>query len=61
MANLRNLKIKTSICKFGKRNMLAESRMMIPDCQKRLEAALVDLKATVVELDQKDIPEIEEA
>lgn len=29
-------------------NVLAESRMMIPDCRKRLEAALADLKATVV-------------
>lgn len=28
--------------------MLAESRMMIPDCHKRLEAALADLKATLV-------------
>ncbi|XP_073045264.1 tubulin-folding cofactor A-like isoform X3 [Primulina eburnea] len=25
-------------------NVLAESRMMIPDCHKRLEAALTDLK-----------------
>lgn len=29
-------------------NVLAESRMMVPDCSKRLEAALSDLKATVV-------------
>ncbi|XP_022843547.1 tubulin-folding cofactor A [Olea europaea var. sylvestris] len=45
-------------------NVLAESRMMIPDCHKRLEAALADLKATLVELEelnQKDGPEIEEA
>lgn len=28
--------------------MLAESRMMIPDCRKRLEASLADLKATLV-------------
>ena len=28
--------------------MLAESRMMIPDCRKRLEAALADLKAILV-------------
>ena len=47
---------------FGKQeNVLAESRMMIPDCRKRLEAALADLKATVAELDQQDGPEIEEA
>lgn len=29
-------------------NVLAESRMMIPDCHKRLEAALTDLKGTLV-------------
>ena len=29
-------------------NVLAESRMMVPDCHKRLEAALTDLKATLV-------------
>ncbi|KAL3639024.1 hypothetical protein CASFOL_016931 [Castilleja foliolosa] len=29
-------------------NVLAESRMMIPDCSKRLEFALSDLKNTVV-------------
>lgn len=28
--------------------MLGESRMMIPDCHKRLEAALADLKSTLV-------------
>lgn len=28
--------------------MLAESRMMIPDCHKRLEASLDDLKGTLV-------------
>lgn len=28
--------------------MLAESRMMVPDCHKRLEAALTDLKGTLV-------------
>lgn len=28
--------------------MLAESRMMIPDCRKRLEASLADLKGTLV-------------
>ena len=28
--------------------MLAESRMMIPDCHKRLEAALADLKGVLV-------------
>lgn len=44
--------------------MLAESRMMVPDCRKRLEAALDDLKGALVELeetDQKDGPEFEEA
>ncbi|OMO59534.1 Tubulin binding cofactor A [Corchorus olitorius] len=33
-------------------NMLAESRMMIPNCRKRLEASLADLKATLVELEE---------
>ncbi|KAJ0080338.1 hypothetical protein Patl1_23664 [Pistacia atlantica] len=33
-------------------NVLAESRMMIPDCRKRLEAALADLKATLAELEE---------
>lgn len=28
--------------------MLAESRMMVPDCHKRLESALADLKGTLV-------------
>ncbi|EEF38347.1 tubulin-folding cofactor A [Ricinus communis] len=45
-------------------NVLAESRMMIPDCRKRLEAAIADLKGTLVELeesDNKDGPEIEDA
>lgn len=32
----------------GQENVLAESRMMIPDCRKRLESALGDLKATLV-------------
>ncbi|CAN1265762.1 Tubulin-folding cofactor A [Linum perenne] len=46
-------------------NVLAESRMMIPDCHKRLEAALADLKSTLAELqassDQKEGPEINDA
>ncbi|KAF2288104.1 hypothetical protein GH714_004421 [Hevea brasiliensis] len=45
-------------------NVLAESRMMIPDCHKRLEAALADLKGTLAELeesDNKDGPDIEDA
>ncbi|WCJ27692.1 Tubulin-specific chaperone A [Euphorbia peplus] len=45
-------------------NVLAESRMMIPDCRKRLEAALADLKGTLSELeesDQKEGQEIEDA
>ncbi|PIN22838.1 Beta-tubulin folding cofactor A [Handroanthus impetiginosus] len=33
-------------------NVLAESRMMVPDCHKRLEAALSDLKATLGELEE---------
>ncbi|CAM0943028.1 unnamed protein product [Alopecurus aequalis] len=31
-------------------NVLAESRMMVPDCHKRLQATLADLKATLAEL-----------
>lgn len=31
-------------------NVLGESRMMIPDCRKRLEASLADLKATLAEI-----------
>ncbi|XBH65671.1 tubulin-folding cofactor A-like [Aegilops tauschii subsp. strangulata] len=31
-------------------NVLAESRMMIPDCHKRLEATLAELEATLAEL-----------
>ncbi|GFZ02910.1 tubulin folding cofactor A [Actinidia rufa] len=45
-------------------NVLAESRMMIPDCRKRLEAALADLKGTLAELEssnQKEGPEIDDA
>ncbi|OMP05656.1 Tubulin binding cofactor A [Corchorus olitorius] len=45
-------------------NVLAESRMMIPDCRKRLEASLADLKATLVELEEaneKEGPEFEDA
>ncbi|CAN6566729.1 unnamed protein product [Malus baccata var. baccata] len=52
-------------------NVLAESRMMIPDCRKRLEASLADLKGILQhnyfqaeveeELNQKEGPEIEEA
>ncbi|KAK6918679.1 Tubulin binding cofactor A [Dillenia turbinata] len=45
-------------------NVLAESRMMVPDCRKRLEAALADLKGTLGELEeseQKSGPEIDDA
>ncbi|KAK7268162.1 hypothetical protein RIF29_20849 [Crotalaria pallida] len=45
-------------------NVLAESRMMIPDCHKRLEASLADLKGILAELeksDEKEGPEIDEA
>ncbi|RDY02555.1 Tubulin-folding cofactor A, partial [Mucuna pruriens] len=45
-------------------NVLAESRMMIPDCRKRLEAALADLKGILAELEESDEkagPEIDEA
>ncbi|XP_062220725.1 tubulin-folding cofactor A-like isoform X2 [Phragmites australis] len=35
-------------------NVLAESRMMVPDCHKRLEAALADLKATLAELKESN-------
>ncbi|KAF3448601.1 hypothetical protein FNV43_RR09314 [Rhamnella rubrinervis] len=45
-------------------NVLAESRMMIPDCRQRMETSLADLKATLAKLDelnQNEGPEIEEA
>ncbi|XP_073278313.1 tubulin-folding cofactor A-like [Primulina huaijiensis] len=45
-------------------NVLAESRMMIPDCHKRLEAALTDLKGFLVELEESDLketPEVQDA
>ncbi|CAN6279614.1 unnamed protein product [Urochloa humidicola] len=96
MATLRNLKIKTSMCKRivkelrsyekevekeaaktadmkekgadpydlkQQENVLAESRMMVPDCHKRLETALADLKATLAELKEANEqgPEIGEA
>jgi len=35
-------------------NVLAESRMMVPDCRKRLEASLADLKATVAEIKESN-------
>ncbi|XP_057441072.1 tubulin-folding cofactor A [Lotus japonicus] len=45
-------------------NVLAESRMMIPDCRKRLEVALEDLKGILAEMeesDEKECPEVDEA
>ncbi|KAM7472016.1 hypothetical protein LguiA_010199 [Lonicera macranthoides] len=44
-------------------NVLGESRMMIPDCRKRLEASLADLKGTLAELKEENQGglEIEEA
>ncbi|KAG2241489.1 hypothetical protein Bca52824_096528 [Brassica carinata] len=42
-------------------NVLGESRMMIPDCHKRLEAALADLKSTLAELEETTGPEVEDA
>nr|GFA31184.1 tubulin-folding cofactor A [Tanacetum cinerariifolium]GFA55200.1 tubulin-folding cofactor A [Tanacetum cinerariifolium] len=45
-------------------NVLAESRMMIPDCRKRLESSLADLKGILAELEeanQKEGPEVTEA
>ncbi|KAL3615501.1 hypothetical protein CASFOL_041162 [Castilleja foliolosa] len=33
-------------------NVLAESRMMVPDCRKRLEAALSDLKGSLAEMEE---------
>ncbi|KAK3221026.1 hypothetical protein Dsin_014996 [Dipteronia sinensis] len=72
MATVRNLKIKTSTCKRWRKelilmtsseNVLAESRMMTPDCRKRLEAALADLKGNLAELEEvnQEGPEIEDA
>ncbi|CAN6485379.1 unnamed protein product [Victoria cruziana] len=44
-------------------NVLAESRMMIPDCRKRLEASLGDLQGILEEFKEgnKAGPEIDEA
>lgn len=44
-------------------NVLAESRMMIPDCHKRLEASLADLKGILSEIKESNQQgvEIEEA
>ncbi|XP_008808233.3 uncharacterized protein LOC103720351 [Phoenix dactylifera] len=44
-------------------NVLAESRMMVPDCYKRLEAALAELKGTLAEMKESNLQcvEIEEA
>ncbi|KAK9144745.1 hypothetical protein Sjap_004648 [Stephania japonica] len=45
-------------------NVLTESRMMIPDCRKRLESSLADIKGTLAELEQgnqEEVPEIVEA
>ncbi|KAL0410760.1 UNVERIFIED_CONTAM: Tubulin-folding cofactor A [Sesamum latifolium] len=45
-------------------NVLAESRMMVPDCRKRLEAALSDIKGTLAELEesgQKEGSEFDDA
>ncbi|KAL6008511.1 hypothetical protein ACLOJK_034023 [Asimina triloba] len=44
-------------------NVLAESRMMVPDCHKRLEASFTDLKALLEELKESNQqgPEIDEA
>ncbi|GKE24744.1 tubulin-folding cofactor A [Tanacetum coccineum] len=45
-------------------NVLAESRMMIPDCLKRLESSLADLKGILAELEEaneKEGPEVDEA
>jgi hypothetical protein len=36
------------LCKFEQENVLGESKMMVPDCKKRLEAALNDLQAILV-------------
>lgn len=94
MATLRNLKIKTGICRRTlkelhsyvteveqesaktismkesnadafdikqQENVLAESRMMIPDCRKRLEGAFTTLQAAVVEAENDAVsPETEE-
>ncbi|XP_058110311.1 tubulin-folding cofactor A-like [Magnolia sinica] len=44
-------------------NVLAESRMMVPDCHTRLEASLADLKGILEELKELNQrgPEIKEA
>ncbi|EPS69677.1 hypothetical protein M569_05090, partial [Genlisea aurea] len=45
-------------------NVLAESKMMVPDCHKRLVAAVADLSATLAELEnsgEDNGPEIDDA
>ncbi|GAB2212593.1 hypothetical protein Drorol1_Dr00020569 [Drosera rotundifolia] len=45
-------------------SVLAESRMMIPDCRKRLETSLADLKGTLAELKESNenpSPEFDDA
>ncbi|KAI3853458.1 hypothetical protein MKX03_003249 [Papaver bracteatum] len=45
-------------------NVLAESRMMIPDCHKRLETSLADIKETLAQLEESNQqygPELDEA
>uniref|UniRef100_N1R3T5 Tubulin-specific chaperone A n=1 Tax=Aegilops tauschii TaxID=37682 RepID=N1R3T5_AEGTA len=55
-ATLRSLGTKTRTCRRAMRveNVLAESRMMIPDCHKRLEATLAELEATLAELKESE-------
>ena len=63
--NLREFANQLYVGLYGKQeNVLAESRMMIPDCRKRLEAALADLKESLAKLEdanEKAGTEIEDA
>ncbi|CAA0842455.1 Nucleotide-diphospho-sugar transferase family protein [Striga hermonthica] len=44
--------IAAKVADLKRENVLAESRMMVPDCRKRLESALTDLKGTLAELEE---------
>uniref|UniRef100_A0A7N0U163 Tubulin-specific chaperone A n=1 Tax=Kalanchoe fedtschenkoi TaxID=63787 RepID=A0A7N0U163_KALFE len=53
--------VEAEATKIAKENVLSESRMMVPDCRKRLETALADLKGSLFEESNEDAPEIVEA
>ncbi|TXG63229.1 hypothetical protein EZV62_010223 [Acer yangbiense] len=57
MATVRNLKMKKEVEREATKTVDmkdkgAESRIMIPDCRKRLEGVLADLKGNLAELEE---------